>query len=230
MPAYEDLALITDNGHSALVQLRAFIANQKIAVGQRLPPERELVKLLGITRNDLRKALALLEADGMIWRHVGKGTFVGLKPEADAIGAPSVADRSSPVEVISARLLIEPALAGSAAIHASSIDLVELAQIADKCRDASSWREYEAQDNVLHRAIAEASNNPVLTAVFDTLNEIRRTVVWSRSRGNDGPPPPDHHSFAQHDRIVKAITERDAEMARAEMRLHLDSVATRLLG
>ncbi|WP_424971780.1 FadR/GntR family transcriptional regulator [Dinoroseobacter sp. S76] len=224
------LTLITDDGHSALVQLRAFIANQKIATGQRLPPERELVDLLGVTRNDLRKALALLEAEGSIWRHVGRGTFVGARPDAEASSLPSTAERASPVEVMNARILIEPALAGFAAVHASSADLKELRTIADRCRNARNWREYEAQDNALHRAIAEASNNTVLTAVFDTLNSIRRTVVWGRDRGNDGPPPADHHSFDQHDRILDAINNRDAEMARAEMRQHLDSVSQKLLG
>jgi len=224
------LTLITDDGHSALVQLRAFIANQNIPSGQRLPPERELVELLGVTRNDLRKALALLEAEGSIWRHVGRGTFVGAKPDGDTSASPANAERASPVEVMNARLLIEPALAGFAASHASTADLRELRMLADRCRNARNWREYEAQDNALHRAIAESSNNTVLTAVFDTLNSIRRTVVWGRDRANDGPPPEDHHSFAQHDRIVDAISNRDAVEARAEMREHLDAVARKLLG
>ena len=131
---------------------------------------------------------------------------------------------------MNARLLIEPALAGFAATHASTADIRELGAIADRCRGARNWREYEAHDNALHRAVAEASNNTVLTAVFDTLNAIRRTVVWGRDRGNDGPPPADHHSFDQHDLIVAAISNRDPETARAEMRTHLDSVARKLLG
>ncbi|MEO0484380.1 MAG: FadR/GntR family transcriptional regulator [Pseudomonadota bacterium] len=221
---------MSDNGHSALVQLRAFIANHGIATGDRLPPERELVDLLGVTRNDLRKALALLEADGAIWRHVGRGTFVGARPDADRTTLPTMAERASPVEVMNARILIEPALAGFAATHASTADIREMRTVADRCRHARNWREYETQDNALHRAIAEASNNTVLTAVFDTLNAIRRTVVWGRDRGGDGPPPPDHHSFAQHDRILDAISNRDPEAARAEMRDHLQAVARKLMG
>lgn len=229
LPTSGPLKLIADEGHSALVQLRAFIANQQIAIGQRLPPERELVELLGVTRNDLRKALALLETEGVIWRHVGKGTFVGTNPEAETSSVPAIAERSSPMEVMSARRLIEPALAGFAASHATSADLAELRVIADRCKHSKNWREYETHDNALHRAIAEASNNTVLTAVFDTLNSIRRTVVWGRTRGSDGPPPPDHHSFEQHDLVLDAIANRDAESARIEMRKHLDTVGLKLL-
>ena len=45
--------------------------------------------------------------------------------------------------------------------------------------------------------------------MFDTLNAVRRTVVWGRLRDEDPRPPADHHSFAEHEAIVAAIEERD---------------------
>ncbi|MEM7693126.1 MAG: FCD domain-containing protein [Pseudomonadota bacterium] len=222
--------LVGDDGQSALVQLRAFITHTDAAPGDRLPPERELVDALGVTRNDLRKALALLEAEGAIWRHVGKGTFIGARPRDDAGGIIAIAERSSPVEVMRSRLLIEPVLAGDAARNATANDLADLRDTADASRRAASWREYEASDNALHRAVAKASNNTVLLAIFDTLNAIRRTVVWGRDRAGDGPPPPDHHSFAEHDAIIAAISIRDSGGAEEAMRTHLSSVRHKLIG
>ncbi|MBV6656641.1 MAG: FadR family transcriptional regulator [Devosiaceae bacterium] len=224
------VTLLKDDGQSALVQLRAFIAHSDLQEGQRLPPERDLVEQLGVTRNDLRKALALLEAEGRIWRHVGKGTFVGAKPMDEVNGLNAVAERSSPVEVMQARILIEPLLAAQAALHATGADLTDLRETADACRAAQSWREYESQDNALHRAIAVASNNKVLLSLFDTLNTIRRTVVWGRDRKQDGPPPHSHHSFDQHDAIVAAIVDRDQDSARSHMLAHLQAVQQRLIG
>lgn len=61
-------------------RLRDLIDNAGYRHNDRVPPERELCKTLGTTRNQLRKALAGLEAQGRVWRHVGRGTFVGARP------------------------------------------------------------------------------------------------------------------------------------------------------
>jgi len=59
----------------------------------RLPPERELAVLLGVSRSGLREGLEILEAEGRIWRHVGKGTFVGPRPIQAATGLDLVSAR-----------------------------------------------------------------------------------------------------------------------------------------
>ncbi|MEP3671066.1 MAG: winged helix-turn-helix domain-containing protein, partial [Roseibium sp.] len=61
-------------------RLRDLIDSAGYRLNDRILPERELCKRLDTTRNQLRKALADLEAQGLIWRHVGRGTFVGSRP------------------------------------------------------------------------------------------------------------------------------------------------------
>jgi DNA-binding transcriptional regulator YhcF (GntR family) len=61
---------------AALAQLRAFIADRAYQPGDRLPPERVLCTELGLRRSELRKALETLEREDVLWRHVGKGTFL----------------------------------------------------------------------------------------------------------------------------------------------------------
>ena len=92
-----------------------------------------------------------------------------------------------------------------------------------------TWRQYESWDNRFHRAIAQAAHNALLLAVFDTVNAVRRTVVWGRLRDDDPHPPADHHSFAEHAAIVAAIEERDLAAAANRMRLHLRQVQALLL-
>lgn len=213
----------------ALTQLRAWLAQRELPEGGRLPAERELCDLLGVSRGELRKALARLEADGELWRHVGKGTFLGLRPAVEAGGVSNVAARSNPREVMRARLLVEPMLAQEAALNATSADLAEMRRCIAASREAASWRQYENCDNRLHHAVAVASGNTVLRALFDQLNAIRRAVVWGRSRDACDCPPSDHHSFAEHDRLVAAISQRDAVAAARAMRRHLESVEARLL-
>ena len=86
---------MTTNGvdpQGTLTQLRAFLAQAPLSVDSRLPPERELCQQLGVSRGELRKALATLEAEGQLWRHVGKGTFIGARP-AESLADLSVGDQ-----------------------------------------------------------------------------------------------------------------------------------------
>jgi DNA-binding FadR family transcriptional regulator len=136
---------------------------------------------------------------------------------------------TNPSEVMRARLILEPALARDAALHASKEDVAEMVDILRRGRAAESWRHYEAQDNALHRAIANAASNTLTLALFDALNAVRRGVVWARPRHKPERPPETHHSFAEHERIVEAILDRDMEEAAEAMRRHLKSVGARLL-
>jgi len=226
-----DLAAVTDqnDAQGALTQLHAFLAQRQLPANGRLPPERELCRLLGVTRTALRKALATLEAEGQVWRHVGKGTFVGSRPAEELTDVAKITGRTNPVEVMRARLLIEPEIARLAALNATARDVEEMRLCMAKSRTADTWRQYESWDNRLHRVVAESTQNHLLLALFDMLNSVRRAVAWGRLRHNKLRPDPDHHSFAEHEVLVDAIAERDMDRAAEAMRRHLDSVERNLL-
>jgi len=212
-----------------LDRLRAFIDAEGYAPGDRLPPERELTVSLDMTRTNLRKALDTLEREGAIWRHVGKGTFIAA--HGAGAGTPSLADLSkqvTPVHLMRARLSLEPAISREAAINASEQAVNRLRQARDGAQTAANWDEYEAQDDVFHRAVAQATDNPLLLALFDQLNQVRRAVAWNSVIRTSDRPARDHSSFTEHDRIVAAIEARDAIAAHSAMREHLGSVAARL--
>jgi DNA-binding FadR family transcriptional regulator len=214
--------------HAGLTQLRAFIAQRDVQLGARLPPERELCDTLGVSRAELRKALAILESEGQLWRHVGKGTFFGERPSEAVDDLAGLAQRANPHEVMRARMLFEPMIAGEAAINATAADVDEMALCLSRSREAETWRHYETWDNRLHRALARATRNTLLVGMFDTLNAVRRAVVWGRLRATGPVPGTEHHSFAEHDRIVAAVRDRDADGASRGMRQHLQSVSAKL--
>lgn len=221
--------MMTDHENDgALTQLRAYLAQEQLSENSRLPSERDLCDLLGVSRAALRKGLARLQEEGRIWRHVGRGTFVGPRPAEHGDDFASIISRTNPSRVMEARLQIEPQLARLAALHATREDVDEMRHCLRKTAEADSWRGYETWDNKLHRAIAEATHNPVLVAMFDSLNTIRRAVVWGRLR-SARLPDPSHHSFAEHERLVAAISDRDLEAATSRMDEHLQSVAKNLL-
>lgn len=218
-----------DQGLGALTQLRAYLAQRDLPANSRLPPERELCDTLGVSRGELRKALAVMESNGELWRHVGKGTFIGSRPTKEYSDIPAIAALTNPREVMQARLLIEPQIAREAALNATAGDIAELKQCMLASRQAQTWRQYENSDNRLHRAVAEAAHNTVLVALFDTLNAVRRAVVWGRLRDKIERPPPDHHSFKEHEQLVRAIEERDMDAAGQAMLRHLSHVQSNLL-
>lgn len=213
----------------ALSRLRAFIGEGGYDPGDRLPPERELIVTLDLSRNALRKALDTLEREGAIWRHVGKGTFISSQGSALSSLA-ELSKQVSPVQLMRARLSLEPAIAREAAMNASAEAVARVVSARDRALNAESWDEYEAEDDIFHRAIAEATGNVLLLSLFDHLNEVRRAVAWNSVVRVSQRPPRDHSSFAEHDAITAAIEAHDHAAAHAAMRSHLGSVAARLFG
>lgn len=218
-----------DEAAGVLTQLRAFIAASDPSPGVRLPPERELAEALGVTRAELRKGLAALEAEGLLWRHVGKGTFFGARPAVANATVTALARTTNPHEVMRARSALEPEITRLAALNATDQEIQRLRETSQRCRSAITWRQYEAMDALLHHQIARASHNGLLIGLLDILNAVRRTVTWGRLRVEPERPPVDHHSFAEHDRIVEAIAARDLAAAEAAMRAHIETVARKLL-
>jgi DNA-binding FadR family transcriptional regulator len=213
---------------ASYVQFQAYLSSNPIAAGDRLPPERELCEILGVPRSELRKALSVAESEGTIWRHVGKGTFLGPRPSDELTTITSIANLTNPSEVMRARILLEPGIAREAALCANNSDIEELKLCIKQSRGVVTWRQCESWDNRFHRAIAEAAHNRLLLALFDALNTVRRAVVWGRLRDPVGPPP-SHQRFKQHEAIVRAIQLRDADDAGRLMRAHLEEVQRTIL-
>lgn len=212
----------------ALGAVRAFIAEGGYGPGERLPAERELMGSLGMTRTTLRRALDALEREGVIWRHVGKGTFVAAPVPDGADIAVAIAQQTTPVKMVRARLCIEPAIAREAAVNASAEAFGKIVRAGDAAETAATWDDYEAADDRFHRAIAEATDNVVLVSLFDALNRTKRAVAWSNVVRTSTRPPEGYASFVEHAAVLAAIEARDPIGAHDAMRRHIGSVSSRL--
>ncbi len=216
-----------------MANLRGWLADAALPEDGRLPPERDLAARLQVNRAEVRKALAVLQAEGLVWRHVGKGTFATRMATRRPAGErrPDVAeisDVTSPPEAMQARLIIEPELARLAALHANAVQLSEMQRLAMQMRAARSWEEYEDLDFRFHDLVAEASGNRLLLEVERLVNGVRRSVVWGNLARRPVGPSPDYHSFDEHDAIIAAIGRRDRRGAADAMRRHLESTASAL--
>jgi len=220
--------VITEDG---LQLLRRFIEAGGYTPGDRLPAERELIRELGVTRNTLRKSLDVLEHEGVVWRHVGKGTFItALDSQTNIPGLAELSNQITPLQMMRSRLAIEPAIAREAALNASAEAISKLKQVRNSTLEAESWNTYEANDDAFHRAIAQATENILLLSLFDHLNQVRRAVAWQQVVRKTETPPTEHPSFGEHEQIFAMIEQRDPLGAHEAMRNHLSSVSIRLFG
>lgn len=215
-----------------LQALQEWLRGAEIGSDGRLPPERNLCQTLGVTRTELRKALIVLEANGVVHRQVGRGTFLSRRDPSGhsrISDLSALAERTSPHDAMMARLALEPELAGLAAIHASPRQLSKARKLNGAMRAANSWEDYETLDAEFHATIAASARNSLLIELHRIVNAVRVSVVWARLDIPQGGPPPDYHSFNEHDAILAALDQRDKARAYQAMRTHLKSVRATFL-
>ena len=202
--------------------------------GHRLPTERELAHALKLSRTTIRNAMALLESEGVVSREVGRGTFLRRDPDA-VLGvevahsyAHKVLGNVSPADVMSARLLIEPAALAATVENATASDFEEIERCLVGGDSATTFDEFEKWDLALHQAFVRASHNPLIENMYHFIAEARLTVTWgSLKRRSDSPERREHYR-QQHREIAQALANRDGRSAREAMLRHLGAVESNL--
>lgn len=195
----------------------------------RLPPEPKLCETLGMSRGRLRTVLKRLENEGLIWRHIGKGTFIGPRHvQADNTSLSAVISLD---DLLDARLVLEPQLAAQAAIHATPADITAMEQCLSEMEASGPFMHWKRLDERLHRTIAEATHNALLLMLYDTMRTQMRITLDSRIEAVYSPMTgPRQDTDAEHHQLVHAIRTHNPDRAEQAMREHLRSVRTRLFG
>ncbi|MFF8683136.1 FadR/GntR family transcriptional regulator [Streptomyces sp. NPDC015237] len=196
------------------------------AAGSRLPTERALAADLGTSRAAVRQALGVLEREGVITRHVGRGTFIAASSDRAERGPLE----TSPAEIMTVRLLVEPEIAYLAAQQARPADLAALQHGLTRGCAAGTHEEFESWDAVFHRAIAQAAHNSLLLEMFDTMNAARKLPVWGNIKRRSASPERRAVYERAHREILEALNDRDPDASRQNMRAHLLNVRSNLLG
>ncbi|HTM78062.1 MAG TPA: GntR family transcriptional regulator [Devosia sp.] len=220
----------TDGNSQAIYEdLHRRIVDGGLISGTRLPTERELAKQYGAARNTVRKTMVRLVEEGLIERHVGRGSFVA-EPKAANNNIDSGISRFQLNELLEARLLFEPALAALVIERSSDADLATLEQQLDGLRAAKTWLEFKEAKYALHAAVVALSHNSFLEFMFSEIVAARRTVAWRRP----GPAVPlsmvHDVAVAENAAIVTALRQRDDKLASDLIRANLLRVFLSLSG
>ena len=195
--------------------------------GAKLPTERALVEQLSAPRSAVRRALEALERDGLVVRHVGRGTFLTEAVASHVDGAPA---DTSPTEIMQVRQLLEPQVATLAARVATQADLDRIAHALAVGGEAADFESFERADATLHRSIATAAHNGLLMNMFDVMNTARALPIWGNLKRRTSTPELRACYHREHTDIVTALRDRDPDGAGTAMRQHLQHVADSLLG
>jgi DNA-binding FadR family transcriptional regulator len=212
-----------------LKKLRDLVEGDKFASHKRLPPERKLAGELGVSRAVLRRALSILEGEGKIWRHVGRGTFVGSPAEASPEDVSRVSARTNPAEIMEARMILEPKLASLAALRATKNELAQMELYLKKSEEAIDTGSFEKWDELLHWSIAQATDNSLLTSLFRVIQKIRESNIWGSLKEASLTSARRKIYSQQHCDLVEALKDRNAVKAEGLMRGHLEMVRKHLM-
>ncbi|SFT68054.1 DNA-binding transcriptional regulator, FadR family [Actinopolyspora lacussalsi subsp. righensis] len=203
-----------------IAQMRELVASGEWPLGQRIPPEAELVNALGVGRNTVREAVRALAHAGLLEVRQGDGTFV--RATSELSGAVSRLCDTELRQVLEVRRALEVESARLAANARTEADVADL-EIALRERDtALAERDSERvvhTDSRFHLRLVEASHNPVLIQLYQGISEA---VLSSVATTFDPEVPPERD--VSHTELLEAVRDGHPERAAAEAGGFLDEL------
>lgn len=211
-------------------QLRQAIQGGQYGHGDKLPAERQLAEAFGTSRTTVRAALDQLEAERLVSRRIGSGTFVNSPTRAPA---EDVADQTSPLELIDVRIALEPYMTRLACINAAARDVDRMSEMMERqireC-NVEDRESFSRWDEAFHLAIAEATRNPLLISLYRQINEVRAHHQWSAMKDKVLTPERIADYNRDHSALFEAIRSRDVDSAVAMITNHLHYARRQLVG
>jgi DNA-binding FadR family transcriptional regulator len=212
-------------------QILSEIKSGSFKIGDKLPAERELCELFGVSRAPIRQALSALELNGFIYSRQGEGVFVKnnqITPEnsESAIFFNSI----SPEDIIEVRMNIEPLIIKYAAQRATDEDIKELRSTLKQMEEETLSGVYVPEtDEKLHCGIAKASHNDLFINIMAAIsNAMKQQEMWTFLRDRTVTHPDYREvNFKEHELIIQAIEEHNEIEAVETMTKHMQNLFDR---
>lgn len=193
--------------------------------GDKLPPERSLAAAMGVSRSSVREALSALQVLNILESRPGDGTYVkesAIEAELEARVLPLLAESDSPFMIFEARNAFEMGVVELAIDRATPEDYSPLDEALQRMRSSAAALDFEGylKANLdFHMAIARATGNPLIERTMEqfwerTSQELLNAMLkryWQDSVES---------SLEIHEEILRAIKDRDKEVARGATRRH----------
>jgi len=218
--------------YTAIIErIRGMIRKGELAPGDRLPPERKLAEIFGVSRGSLRQAFQALAERRILESRQGDGTYlltgIDAACSADAI-VDAISEQSGFLrDIIEFRRMMEPQIAALAAqrITPEGIDRLKIL-VCDQQRALVAGRDNGDLDAEFHHLLAASSGNrvvsQVMTAIQAIVNESRSVWLQSSERR--------FASVEGHLRIIDALEAKDAQAACQAMKNHIAEIEHHIFG
>ena len=210
----------TDVTAKLVTAFKDLISRGVLKAGSKLPPERELARMFGVSRSSLRQALKFLDIMGVLVQRVGDGSYLGSgasvilnEPLEFLVGLEGI-DLD---ELVEARLIVEPELAARAAERATTEDLQAIERALELMKACKSEPlKVVEHDYAFHRAVHHAARNRICESMFGVVHRAVMASISIASRQVDLS-----HTLGFHTGIYRAIRNRKPDDARRVMTEHL---------
>ncbi|MEU0254017.1 FadR/GntR family transcriptional regulator [Streptomyces sp. NPDC006184] len=209
----------------AIEEIKAMIAEGRLEPGQRLPTERELAVLLGMSRSSTREAIRALTVLGVLEARHGSGIYVTALEAGDLLETFGVVAGLSRgprlVELLEVRRSLESTAAALAAARITAEQLAAVEQHLAAMNATEDPEEVLTHDLAFHREIALAAGNATMAAILDGLSSRTFRARVRRGHQEDGALA---RTRREHAAIHRALAARDPEAARAAATVHVGGV------
>jgi len=218
-------------------QIEEAILDGRLGVGDRLPPERVLADIFGVSRPSVREALRVLESLGVINARRGTGADSGSIVSAQGDNGLGnllrlhVSLLQIPLtDLLEVREALEEFTFRAAARAATAEEISQLRAIIDRMRAAPDSQAFLVEDTEFHLTIARLSRNAVAPLIMTALREaIARQMQRAFAAIVDWPA---EHAWlvSEHERVVAEISSKDEGKAAAAASQHIREFYGRVLG
>jgi GntR family transcriptional repressor for pyruvate dehydrogenase complex len=221
MPRVKEEERNTHRTMKVVNHIRSLIESGTLQPGDKIPPEREFARSLKISRASLRTGIGYMAAMGVMKVRHGVGTFVADGPPQFGTASLSLIGALHGFQswqMFESRIILESHLAALAAERGKQEHFAALAdEVAEMFASMNSPSDYLIHDLLFHRVISQASGNPILAAIIETITSAlydsrRKTVERSTDM---------RESAEMHREIYRAIRARNAKEAHNLMEQHL---------
>jgi GntR family transcriptional repressor for pyruvate dehydrogenase complex len=209
----------------AIDKIKEMIMSGRVRPGEKLPREADLAAELGLSRNSLREAVKALSMINVLDVRQGDGTYAtSLAPSLLLEALSFIVDfhrDDTVLDFLEVRRILEPAATALAAVRMSDEGKTELGRVLESVTADTPVEELVAADLEFHRQIAVGARNQVLASLVDTMSApTTRARVW---RGMTEPRALER-TLAEHRAIYRAITSKDADLARSWATVHIAGI------
>lgn len=208
-------------------QIEDLIENKQWLVGEKIPPEMELMEQFDVSRNTLREAIRALVHAGLLETKQGSGTIVRSASSLEAAFSRHL-ERTHVLSTLEVRSALEQEGAALAAVRRTDKQLAELQQAVKDCKRAANKKDrklFVEKDLHFHTLVIRAAQNDLLLELYEHMTEALSSSIYdvvTSSKTFD-------YEREIHSDLLQAIENKETSQARKSVQAYIQAFRERLI-